>query len=154
MLKKYLANAARAVHPGKYSYPQQKAWLGDACHRLKHDKDAADDLLEEMSSISTENLSADVFDKLKASITYFKNQKHRMDYNLYREKHFPIGSGVTEAACKTLVKQRLCQSGMKWGEKGARLVLSLRALVCTASRFEQFWDRINSVGLSGLGTIH
>lgn len=150
----YLANAARAVHPGKYSYPQQKAWLGDACHRLKHDKDAADDLLEEMSSISTENLSADVFDKLKASITYFKNQKHRMDYNLYREKHFPIGSGVTEAACKTLVKQRLCQSGMKWGEKGARLVLSLRALVCTASRFEQFWDRINSVGLSGLGTIH
>ena len=77
-----------------------------------------------------------------------------MDYNLYQEKHFPIGSGVTEAACKTLVKQRLCQSGMKWGEKGARLVLCLRALICTPSRFEQFWDRINAVGLSGLGNIH
>ena len=77
-----------------------------------------------------------------------------MDYHFYREHNFPIGSGVTEAACTTLVKQRLCQSGMKWGYKGARLTLVLRALVCTPSRFEQFWDRINAVGLSGISNIH
>jgi len=29
-----------------------------------------------------------------------------MNYAQYREKKYPIGSGVTEAACKTLVKQR------------------------------------------------
>jgi hypothetical protein len=40
----------------------------------------------------------------------------------------PIGSGVTEAACKVIVKQRLCGSGMKWTEDGASVVLSLRAL--------------------------
>ena len=39
----------------------------------------------------------------------------------------PIGSGVTEAACKVIVKQRLCGSGMKWTEPGAAVVLSLRA---------------------------
>jgi hypothetical protein len=33
-------------------------------------------------------------------------------------------------------------------------VLSLRALICTPSRFEQFWNRINSVGLVGLGFAH
>lgn len=150
----YLSRVSRAIDPGEYSYPKQKVWLDDACHQLKHDSNAANNLLKEMISIPTETLSKDILGKLKAAITYFKNQKHRMDYNLYREKLFPIGSGVTEAACKTLVKQRLCQSGMKWGEKGARLVLALRALICTPSRFEQFWDRINSVGTSGLGSIH
>jgi len=28
-------------------------------------------------------------------------------------------SGVTEAACKTVIKQRLCCSGMRWKEAGA-----------------------------------
>jgi len=36
-----------------------------------------------------------------------------------------IGSGVTEAACKTIVKQRLCLSGMRWKDKGAGVILSL-----------------------------
>ena len=52
-----------------------------------------------------------------------------MDYAQFRQKNYPIGSGVTEAACKTLVKQRLCCSGMRWKEKGASIILSLRALV-------------------------
>ena len=65
---------------------------------------------------------------------------------------FQLVQVFTEAACKTLVKQRLCQSGMKWKEKGVRLVLCLRALVCTSGRFEQFWDRINSIGLSVAST--
>ena len=147
----YLSSASRAIY-NKYS--EQKAWLDDACHRLKHEQNSANDLLSEMIAALTNNLSKEVRSKLDAAITYFKNQKHRMDYELYREKNMPIGSGVIEAACKTLVKQRLCQSGMKWGEKGARLVLSLRALVCTPSRFEQFWERINAAGLTGLGCAH
>ena len=76
--------------------------------------DLPDDLLKEMMSFESDKLSKDILKKLKASITYFQNQKHRMDYHFYREHNFPIGSGLTEAACKTLVKQRLCQSGMKW----------------------------------------
>jgi len=57
-----------------------------------------------------------------------------MNYAQYLEKKYPIGSGVTEAACKTLVKQRLCCSGMRWKEKGAiipGIILSLRALALT-----------------------
>jgi len=58
----------------------------------------------------------------------------------------PIGSGVTEAACKTIVKQRLCQSGMRWKEKGARVILSLKTLVKSSGRWEQFWTRVNQYG--------
>jgi len=48
-----------------------------------------------------------------------------MNYSDYREKHLPIGSGVTEAACKTIIKQRLCRSGMRWKNRGASIVIAL-----------------------------
>jgi hypothetical protein len=79
-------------------------------------------------------------------ITYFSNHQHQMEYAHYRAKYFPIGSGVTEAACKTLVKQRLCCSGMRCKEKGASIVLSLRALVLTHTRWNQFWGKIDQYG--------
>jgi hypothetical protein len=69
-----------------------------------------------------------------------------MNYALYQKRHYPIGSGVTEAACKTVIKQRLCCSGMRWKEKGAAAILSLRALVLTSTRWNQFWNKLNQYG--------
>jgi len=43
-----------------------------------------------------------------------------MNYAMHTEKNLPIGSGVTEAACKTLVKQRLCGLGMRWKDQGLK----------------------------------
>jgi len=54
-----------------------------------------------------------------------------MDYAGRVAANEPIGSGVTEAACKVIVKQRLCGSGMKWTEGGSAVVLSLRTLSYT-----------------------
>jgi hypothetical protein len=53
---------------------------------------------------------------------------------------------VTEAACKTVVKQRLCGSGMKWKQSGAAAVLRLRSLILTEGRWEQFWNKIDRFG--------
>ncbi|BCA94903.1 hypothetical protein TUM19329_12640 [Legionella antarctica] len=91
--------------------------------------------------------------KLKSAITYFSNQKHRMNYSQYQSQNFSIGSGVTEAACKTLIKQRLGQSGMKWKTQRIAMVLRLRALMSTKGRWKQFWDRINQAGLVGLAQL-
>ena len=66
-----------------------------------------------------------------------------MHYPEFVAAGLPIGSGVTEAACKTLVKQRLCASGMRWKDKGATIVLSLRALTQTVGRWAQFWEKID-----------
>ena len=55
--------------------PKQKTWMNDACHRLKHDKNAADDLFEEMMNISTEKLPENIVTKLESAITYFKKSK-------------------------------------------------------------------------------
>ena len=61
-------------------------------------------------------------------------------------KNIPIGPGVTEAACKTLIKQRLCNSGMRWKEKGAAAVISLRSMTQTDCRWDQFWGKIDQYG--------
>ena len=73
-----------------------------------------------------------------------------MDYAAYRDKNMPIGSGVTEAACKVLIKERLCKSGMKWKDAGAKTVLSLRALVRTTDRWKQFWQKMTRNGWDDL----
>ena len=78
---------------------------------------------------------------------------HQMHYARYVENAIPIGSGVTEAACKTLVKQRLCSSGMRWTPQGAQIILSLRALALTETRWEQFWQKINQYGVPEI-SIH
>jgi hypothetical protein len=69
-----------------------------------------------------------------------------MDYPGFVREGLPIGSGVTEAACKTLVKQRLCAFGMRWKNKGAKIILSLRALTQTNGRWTQFWEKIAQFG--------
>ena len=90
--------------------------------------------------------SKTIQENLSAAVTYFQNHRHQMNYALYRDQHYPIGSGVTEAACKTVIKQRLCCSGMRWKETGAAVVLSLRTLVLTPTRWSQFWNKLNQYG--------
>ena len=70
-----------------------------------------------------------------------KNNQSLMRYYQSVSKNWPIGSGVTEAACKTLVKQRLCGSGMRWKHQSAAIILGIRALSQTKERWEQFWQR-------------
>jgi hypothetical protein len=140
----YLADAAEAAFPRDKA--QREQWRTERCHDLKHKQGAASRILKEMQGLSQQRLSEPIREKLEAAITYFGNHKHQMKYTKYRAAKYPIGSGVTEAACKTLVKQRLCQSGMRWKEKGASVVLSLRALVLTEQRWEQFWGKVNQYG--------
>ena len=141
----YLKAVASAAFPR--SKVKRQDWLDSKCQELKHVEGAAYEILDEIKTFKNNKLSKVVKQSLDSSITYFENHKYEMNYTESIEKNLPIGSGVTEAACKTVVKQRLCQSGMKWIEKGAGIILSLRTLVLTKGRWEQFWDKINQYGL-------
>ena len=141
----YLGILAEVLHPKQI--PEQKEWLKTSCHQLKHESESAEKFYNQMVLAMNENkLTETTRDKLQASITYFNNHLWQMDYAQFQQKNYPIGSGVTEAACKTLIKQRLCCSGMRWKEKGASIILSLRALVLTSTRWEQFWQNLNQYG--------
>ena len=60
----------------------------------------------------------------------------------------PVGSGVTGAACKSVVKERLCGSGMKWTIGGAESTLTLRALTKSQQRWEEFGKKTAKFGFS------
>ncbi|MBI4671763.1 MAG: hypothetical protein HY741_08870 [Chloroflexi bacterium] len=77
-------------------------------------------------------------EQLRKELTYFRNQRHRMNYAAYLRENLPIASGVVEAACKTLVKQRLKQSGMRWKTQGGQAILTLRSLI-QSERWERGW---------------
>jgi len=51
-----------------------------------------------------------------------------MKYAAYRRVGVPLGSGVTEAGCKTVYTERLKRSGMRWKQAGAQTILNLRVL--------------------------
>lgn len=145
----YLTCASQAIF--KYNQENQRVtWLEKHCHDLKHNKNSVVEQLEELKKIRDKNkLSASSKEKLNTVITYFTNQSNRMNYSDYREKYLPIGSGVTEAACKTIIKQRLCRSGMRWKDRGASTVLALKCLV-QSKRWGQFWHKINQYGVPSM----
>ena len=106
-------------------FSKRQEWLDNRCHELKHDKGAAKKILEEMQALPTEGLLETVREGLQEAITYFSNHHQQMKYAERRAEKLPIGSGVTEAACKTLVKMRLRQDAAPSGRnRGPRAVLS------------------------------
>ena len=81
-------------------------------------------------------------ESLEKQIAYFEHNQERMLYKTYRQKGYFYGSGVIEAGCKTVVGQRLKQSGMLWGCPGAQSVLELRCALL-GNRWDECWNRIH-----------
>jgi hypothetical protein len=82
-------------------------------------------------------------ERLKTQLTYFRNQRPRMHYAQYIRNGLPIASGVMEAACKTLVTQRLKQSGMAWTQAGGQPILTLRSLI-QSDRWQPAWELLRT----------
>jgi hypothetical protein len=144
-LTEYLSDAAQAMFR---KVSERETWLNATCHRLKHEHGASKAILKELKAARRKpKLSKKAQEMLDKAISYLENALSRTNYASYRKSHIPIGSGVTEAACKTLVKQRMCGSGMKWKSSGADAVLSLRSLALTNGAWESFWAKIRKFGL-------
>ena len=70
---------------------------------------------------------------------YFEKNKERMRYEDFRKQGLFVGSGVVEAGCRTVIGQRLKQSGMHWTVKGANSIIALRCSILSG-RWEDFWE--------------
>ena len=81
--------------------------------------------------------------RLERQLTYFSNQRQRMDYAAYLRLNLPIASGVMEASCKTLVTQRFKRSGMAWTIPGGQTILSLRSLI-QSDRWAAAWQLLQA----------
>jgi hypothetical protein len=75
---------------------------------------------------------------LRKALGYFEHNAPQMRYAEFRKKKFFVGSGVVEAGCRTVIGQRLKQSGMRWSVRGANAIIALRCCILSG-RFEDFW---------------
>jgi len=77
-------------------------------------------------------------DAIRLEANYFEKNADRMHYPEFRRQDLFVGSGVIEAACKTVIGSRLKQSGMFWTVRGANAIIALR---CNrlSRKFEDYW---------------
>ena len=138
----HLGDLAKAWHGAgtEAAEAQHQRWT----HRLKHEGGRA--VLDELQAL---DLGARPSARAvwQETLTYFTNQVHRMDYPSYAARGWQIGSGPVEAACKTVVGQRLKCAGMRWGEPGSDGVCHLRALFLSErGQWDAFWDSYRKAG--------
>lgn len=120
----YLGDLAEAL----FTTPRaRRAWLRRMTHWLKHEWNAVFRILHSAAKYRAERkLSAAKQEAYDKAYNYLHNHKEWMDYREYRRQKLPIGSGVTEAACKTVFTQRFKESGMSWNINGGQTILVLR----------------------------
>jgi len=70
---------------------------------------------------------------------YFRTRQNQMQYDQFRAKGWPLGSGVVESAANTVVHHRLKRPGRGWKREYAQAML---AALCElhSRRFEQTWQ--------------
>jgi hypothetical protein len=133
----HLNDLAKAVCHGdlEAAQPLAQAW----CHQLKHEGGAA--VLATLTKLELKDRSAAAREVHRQVVGYVGNNLHRMDYPHDQAEGWQIGSGHIEAACKTVVNQRLKRSGMRWGSDGADAVCHLRALYQSErDQWEALWN--------------
>ncbi len=106
---------------------------------LRHDKQGINKIIQHLSYQLKKHPKKD---SLKTELNYFKNNKQRCRYLEVSEANLPIGSGIVEATCKSLVSQRLKRSGMCWKESGGQAILTFRALL-QSDLFDAAWGMLN-----------
>ena len=121
---------------GRAEYERLKTLLRDK-------KGGVDDVIKELKRLERKlpgRAAKHRRKTLKKERKYFENQKERMDYARYQALGLPIGSGIVEAACKTLVTERMKRSGMSWGS-GTQTILTIRSLQ-QSDRWSRAWRLI------------
>jgi hypothetical protein len=123
---------ARACFKSK---EEQNKWAED--RRLELNGGKVEDVIKAIGTLAF----LPGYDKelCEREIGYFEKNKERMRYADFKKRGLFVGSGVMEAGCRTVVAQRLKQSGMHWTVSGANNIIALRCSLLS-NRWEDFWE--------------
>jgi hypothetical protein len=125
-------------HASEHLNEVARAWYGEGTQKAKQWVEAREcDLLSDCVETVVRSIQSwrpedvDAQEVRRKNLSYFLTNKQRMRYATFKAHGYHIGSGLVESACKTVVGQRMKQSGMRWSESGAEAILGLRALILT-----------------------
>jgi hypothetical protein len=125
------------------SSPAAWAWYRRMRHWLRHRGGGVADILRSATQhFNQRKLSASRHEMFAAAYRYLRRHAPWMHYAANKRQRLPIGSGVTEAACKTVFTQRLKCSGMTWQVEGGQVIVDLRVLVLSG-----VWERSYAANL-------
>jgi len=110
-----------------------KQWAGQLLHVFKHDgyETAWNQLLEWRVALTRGRQAADRL------VNYVSERREMIRYPQFQAKGWQIGSGPTEATCKTLTA-RLKGSGMRWDSDNAEAIMALEALT-QSDQWDDYW---------------
>jgi hypothetical protein len=116
---------------------QARRWFGWARHRLRYGQ--PDGVLADLAeALEVEGLPDTARDTVATVYAYLARHRDHIDYQVYKELGWPLGSGMIESACKWLIQQRFKGVGMRWSEDGFNHLLHLR-LAWVNGRFENLF---------------
>jgi hypothetical protein len=105
-------------------------WGRRMLHLLKHQPRGAQCVLRSAAAFaSRRKMGQSRRNAFRKAYNYIRQRTRWMRYRDYKRRHIPLGSGITEAACKTVFTQRLKLSGMRWKKAGAQQILTLRTIL-------------------------
>jgi hypothetical protein len=108
--------------------PKGGAWAKQMRQHLKTKSNGITRVLQSATALRRQHgLRGQAKDYAQA-YAYLHKRTHWMRYRHYSSQRLPIGSGITEAACKIVLTQRLKRSGMSWTRAGGQVILDLRVI--------------------------
>jgi hypothetical protein len=110
-----------------------KEWAGRLLHPFRHEgyESAWKQLLEWRVTLTRGRPAADRL------VNYVSERREMIRYPQFQAKGWQIGSGPTEATCKTLTA-RLKGSGMRWDSDNAEAIMALEALT-QSDQWDEYW---------------
>lgn len=122
----YVSKMAEAIFgPGREAY----SWAAKMRRWLKDKPGGIHRVLRSAGALRTIRGLVGANKDYQAAYAFLHKHARWMDYARRRRRKLPIGSGVTEAACKIVFSQRFKCSGMKWEIEGGAVILELRVAV-------------------------
>ena len=130
--RQHLWELSAKLFPGEEK--ARKRWLARCLDRL--DKGRIEALAKILGALQPG--SEELAKSVRTEAEHFERNAARMRYPSFRAQGLFVGSGVIEAACKTVIGARLKCSGLFWTIRGANAIIALRC--CRLSRrFEDYW---------------
>jgi hypothetical protein len=124
---------------------QANAWARRMLKNLKKPSGASRVLHSAASLYHRRKLGKTRDEDFWKAYRYLQSRTKHLRYSEYQSNHIPIGSGVTEAACKTIYTQRLKLSGMRWSFEGAKRILTLRTILLSGTWDATFESYLTSI---------
>jgi len=115
--------------------PQSRDWAGQRLHQAKHEGPLA--VLHEIAAARASLRSPAKRKALSDLEQYVADRMEMTEYPKFIAAGYDIGSGPTEAKCKT-IPARLKGSGMRWDLRNAEAMAAL-ACLDQSGMMDQWW---------------